>query len=348
MVRVFSLAVVGLFITTGCGPYPDPCEDDSADTGDSCETDDETTVVEQACEEFWIGDQPTFDNAGTVYGRVVAPNGSIAAVGATVALQVDGVDVWMLTQCDGEFSLQLPAGSHQISVQKGHFTANRTVEVGAGVTNNLGNLHLDTSQVKMAVISGIYDDIGSMVSDLGIPYDTFARPEDILGNTSLLTQYQVVFANCGTVATTTGQNHYTQEQFNNTRSWVEQGGTLYTSDWEYQLFEGVVPEAVTFSNNPLDGPVAQLEANVLDREIQMLLGGTKADIYFDLNGWATIEKTDAAMTLVEAKIPGRSGQSPLATRMILGSGKAIFTSFHNEEQLTEDMERILYEMILSL
>ena len=40
-----------------------------------------------------------------------------------------------------------------------------------------------------------------------------------------------------------------------------------------------------------------------------------------------------------------SGRTPFSRR---GDGKAIFTSFHNEHQITRDMEIILYEMILSL
>ncbi len=340
MYRILFLATVGVLTTTACYP-PTSDTDELTDTGGTVDT-------EPAFEVPWIGNQPDYEHYGTVTGRIVAPNGSIPAIGATAGFQVDGEDVWMLTEGNGDFALKLPPGNHDLSVLKGHFVAHQTVTIGEGLTSDLGDIHLDTSGVRLAVITGVYDDIGSMVSDLGIPYDTFSRPEDILGNAELLDQYHVVFANCGSVATTTSQNQYTTLQFSNTRDWISRGGTLYTSDWEYELFEGVVPEALNFSNSPKDGPVAQLNANVIDREIQMLLGGANADIYFDLAGWSTVESAGAAMVLVDAKIPGRTGRSPLAARMPLGDGKAIFTTFHNEEQLTEDMAGILYEMILSL
>lgn len=51
--------------------------------------------------------------------------------------------------------------------------------------------------------------------------------------------------------------------------------------------------------------------------------------------------------LVEGVVPG-FGRHPLAARAYLGSGKAFYTSFHAESQMTEDMETLLFEMILAL
>lgn len=47
-------------------------------------------------------------------------------------------------------------------------------------------------------------------------------------------------------------------------------------------------------------------------------------------------------------LPQGGGTHPLAAIHFPGGGRMIYTSFHNEQQITSDMELILYELLLSL
>ena len=87
---------------------------------------------------------------------------------------------------------------------------------------------------------------------------------------------------------------------------------------------------------------------MIDRDIQTILDATTADLLFDLSGWAVPQGIGiAGAALVEADVPGL-GLRPLAIAGPQGAGKAYYTSFHNESQMTEDMEVLLYDMILAL
>jgi hypothetical protein len=121
---------------------------------------------------------------------------------------------------------------------------------------------------------------------------------------------------------------------------------LYTSDWEWELFEAVAPDALVFGEDVLSGPDGTLQATIEDRNIQALLGRDTADITFDLPDWALAEENDTATVLVSAEFEGVS--RPLAVMAYPGEGRAAFTSFHNESQLNDDMRVVLYELILSL
>jgi hypothetical protein len=338
MYRTLSLAVI-IAISSGC-VYPVGYEDGSTDATDVFDAPDDDCVG--------IGVQPDFADAATVRGQVMSPSGTVPVRSAIVELEVDGQAVWALTMCDGAFEVQLPEGSHDLHVAKGRYTAQRSLSVDAEEMVDLGSIRLEVPDVRIAVIDGIYDDIGAMVKRAGIPYDRIGRPSDLLDDPQALAQYDVVFSNCGSLPTTTDAAHYTPEQFANTREWLEAGGTLYTSDWEYELFEGAVPEALHFADDPKVGPVSLIEANVLDRDIQTILGKQSAQLRFNLNGWAVVESSDLAHVLVEGSFSNSGGDHPLAALMPVGEGKAIFTSFHNESQITDDMEILLYEMILSL
>ena len=100
------------------------------------------------------------------------------------------------------------------------------------------------------------------------------------------------------------------------------------------------------SDAPPSSAAGSLTAQVLDRNIETLLGTDKAQISYDLSGWAVIREADQATPLVMAEVEG--GVRPLAVMHFEGEGRAVFTTFHNEAQITEDMRTILFELILAL
>ena len=95
--------------------------------------------------------------------------------------------------------------------------------------------------------------------------------------------------------------------------------------------------------------------------MQALLGGTTADIMYDLPMWVVPERIESGVeVLLRARVSvddfwtGYSGtvsDAPIAARFDFGAGRVIYTSFHNEEQTggtTLDMLKILEEIVLSL
>ncbi len=349
MNRMHALLSLALVTTAGCNPYwqelrdtgdPDPLVDTAPDTGDEP---DSATI-----ECFEVKDNPAFADSGTVFGRVMSPSGEIPVLSAIVEIVIDGEAAWMLTNCDGAFSLDLPPGQHQLGVTKGRYTAGRQIEVFAGQPLDLGDVTLDVADVKIGVISGQYDDIGALITKAGLPMEVYGRPSDLLTDPAKMAELDLIFSNCGSLATTTSVAHYSPEEVANTRAWLEAGGTLYTSDWEYELFDAVVPEGLNFNSNPKLGAVSAIEADVLDRDIQTMLGKATAELRFNLNDWVVIDSAEYAYVLAEGRVDGTGRTHPMAALMPVGSGKAIFTSFHNESQITDDMEIILYDMILGL
>jgi Carboxypeptidase regulatory-like domain len=284
---------------------------------------------------------------GLVVGTINAPSGDIPVAGAVITVTVGGVETTTLSGASGCFSLELPPGDHAISIEKGRYGADSSATTAAGYVTDLGPLALDSGDLAIAVVYGKYDDVGELIEQLGLSYTAYSTPADLYDDTDLLAQYDAVFANCGSDASTTHDGAYTSAQLSNVAAWVEAGGTLYASDWEVSLFEGVAPDAVDLADPTLDGPPdTTVQADILDRNIQALLGTATTDINFELAGWALMDGVVDATPLVTGEVEGV--ERPLAVMHSPGKGRMVFTSFHNEEQLSEAMRVILFELILAL
>lgn len=321
------------FWLIGCGAFgiyldPDRAMQDTADTAAF----DTSAPSADCADAVFFGHQPDYDATGQVVGQITSPGGSIGVGGANVTWD----DAWVVSQDGGCFSLDLPPGEHTLEVERGRYTARVEVTVVEGQRVDV-EAALE-SDVQMAVVYGQYDNVGELIGHLGVDYDGVATLEEVFERD--VDTYDAIFVNCG------GGGAGTDLQHLELRGWVEGGGTLYVSDWEWALFEGVVPEAVDFRDDPRVGEAGQLTATILDRSIAAMLGSEQASVAFDLPNWSVMDRTDKATALVEAEVDGQV--RPLAVSYPVGEGRVIFTSFHNEAQMTRDMQTILYSLILSL
>lgn len=337
MSRLALLTLVGL---SGCDFVGYGDLDSAEDTGAVASTEFD------CADASFFGSQPDFDAAGTLRGRVASPSGTVPVSGAELRVEVDGQTAWTVSAEMGCFSLDLPAGDYALVFEKGRYVATAAATVVEGEVLDLGTLALDPGELKLAVVQGQYDSVEVLITELGIPYDGFVSPADLYDDPDVLAQYDAVFANCGSELTTREGEAYDDAQIANVKAWVEAGGTLYTSDWEHSLFAGVVPDGLDWGDDVLSGPSGVITATIEDRNIQALLGSGSAEIVFDLPDWALAEGSGTANVLVSASIDGRD--RPLAVMAFPGEGRAVFTSFHNESQATQDMQVILYELILAL
>ena len=313
--------------------------DSGADSGS------EHTEIDCSAASF-LGHQPHVTDAGTVTGRVVSPSGTIPVSGATYTVDLGSETASVISAEHGCFRLDLPAGDYELDFHKGRYTAAGTASVTADTITDVGELALDQGDLKLAVVSGKYDSVGHIIDELGIDYTTFASPGELFADLDTLNGFDAVFANCGSDYTTLNGEAYSPQELANARAWVEAGGTIYTSDWEWSLFAGVAPSALVWGEDVLSGPQGTVQATIVDRNIQALLGSTSADITFDLPDWALPHAAGTSQVLVNGTFGGT--EHPLAVMAFPGDGRAVFTAFHNESQITRDMQVILYELVLAL
>lgn len=238
------MLIASLILGCGIFGYGDPPRDTAPDTATP---DTGTSDLASCVDATFFGSQPDFASAGTVVGRVASPSGHVPVSGARLSVTAEGKDAWTVSAEAGCFTLDLPPGTYTLELEKGRYTATRLATVVEGETVDLGELALDQGDLRLAVVHGKYDSVHLLIDELGIDFDTYTEPEDLFGDLELLNSYDAVFSNCGSTATTQNDAAYTPEQVANARAWVHAGGTLYTSDWEWELLlhhgRGARPDA---------------------------------------------------------------------------------------------------------
>ncbi len=295
----------------------------------------------------------------TISGVVVSPKGK-AVRSATV--EVVGNEKYnSITDTEGKFSFEVPTGEHTLKIYTGSgevFNSSKSVEVEAKTNNSIGNIELSVApQTRIAYVWGEYDNIQSIISNsLGYQIDSLSHSD--MEDINNLRKYDVIFLNCGE----SGQGRMdgyseqisTQEEMDvirqNIGDYVAEGGKIYASDYAVGY---VVPQCdsdfnyyLEFNNTlfsadilcfNLNGEVETVVANVIDKDLANIIG-EEANIIYDLGEWATIipAQNFAGNVLVEG-----DNSSVLAFSQNIGSGQILYTTFHNEANISDDMEAIL-------
>lgn len=304
---------------------------------------------------------------GSVTGQVCAPGTNDWVAGAEAFIVHDFGTSTDLTDGEGRFFLtDVPEGHWTVEVVKGSFTASFGVNVTPEETAEIALeecIGLEQDDVTIAVVTGLYDDIGHLLDYLDLTYDVYDGVDpgddavDLLRDPALLAAYDIIFFNCGmTFSWTTWQD----EVGANVAEYVRNGGSVYASDWAYFLAEAAYPAEHEFVNDDavlgdaFVGVADSVTAEVVDPAMADLLGATTAEINFDLDAWVPVLGTQGEVLLqadfdIYKGLFGTSPKSgPLATRLSDGEGTLLYTSFHNERQSTDDMATLLQEIILSL
>ena len=375
--RTFLLLFGALAMTAGCTDYElnagnDGTQTDDDDPGrpdDGDEDDDDDPPDDDPGDDTGDG-PPDFGDDGAVTGLICDPSTTAWVAGALVYISIDwdgdGVEderISTLTAADGSFTLVgVPEGIWTVVIEKGSFTASYEVVVFEGeITEIPEPVCLEAQDVKIAVITGEYDDIGSILTSMGMSFDNFEgyTVDDyvaLLTDLTTLQTYDMVFFNCD--INTSWYNDYATIR-DNLETYIHDAGRVYVSDWSYYFIELPVPDAIDFYGTDttfgtaLDGSPGDLTADVLDPNMQAMVGGTTAELNFNLNSWALAEAAGTGSTvMVQADAGLYSGgtltDAKLAIKVEYGAGRAIFTAFHNEAQATVDMGLLLREIVLTL
>jgi hypothetical protein len=214
-----------------------------------------------------------------------------------------------------------------------------------------------------------YDDLGPLLENLGRAYRYVRIRQEDLIDKALYPRYDVLFVTCGTSppswfkGQTTGAAPRPGTRFGtwdpdvaervsrNLRGFVEGGGTIYSSDFQYPLV------ARTFSELDPDagaaGPYGDeqaLNAEVVDEGLRDQLGPS-LKLTFDQRGWYPAAFLSSDMTVylrgTYKTIRGETKTAPLLVRAPIGKGAVIFTSFHNAEQNSEKEKQLLRFLVLA-
>lgn len=217
-----------------------------------------------------------------------------------------------------------------------HRTLWAIAALGLVACGNEGNL-TDFDFTNVTVTAGDFDDIGSPLNRMGVPYELAdgiistatwdpeleherlaLKVEDLLGLPGELGANQAVLVASGTRGL--GKRQYNgldpDDQLvsdpviaENLQGYVEFGGVLVVSDWAYDLVEAAWPDAVDWVNDDAEYDDAQrglsgdLTARVVNDDVADALGGDTVAIRFDFTNWAVIDSvSDRVDVLIEGDV----------------------------------------------
>jgi hypothetical protein len=320
-------------------------------------------------------DPPIQGETGSVAGRVCAPDGTTWLSAADVFVSLSGgARVATVTDGDGAYLLDgVPVGRRTVEIVKGSFSTTREVDVFAGQTTTIpeDECAIEAAHLRIAVVTGDYDRVQDVLSSIGIEdgdVDTYTSTffdtgwvQDLVGNYEVLSQYDIVFLNCGL-----GDSDFSLPPFfdndaaiANLRQFVSQGGSVYASDWAYYVVEKTWPDYIDFvgddarSDNAKVGAVGDVDAAIVDVGMAQALGQSSMELHYPLISWAVIESAATTTTVyVRGDAPLDNGTSlqdvPHTVAFRPGQGRVLFTSFHQEPGINPDMQRVLQLLIFEL
>ena len=216
------------------------------------------------------------------------------------------------------------------------------------------------SSLRLAVTPNEFDDMEKLLDSLGSGYRSTKLSLDALLDADRLDNYDVIFLTCGGVpsdwllrrprdvrngVSARPRPAIAKGLYASLRKFVGHGGTLYASDWRFQILEIAFPEFAD-SAKTFRGARQNLVAQVLDPGLKGRLGATTA-LCFDQANWfpASFKGRDITVCL-EGPIETTDGQKvtrPLMVTFPFEQGMVIFTSFHNEKQNSQtELELLRY------
>lgn len=312
-----------------------------------------------------------FEGLGHVQGRICGPDGESWVGGADVWIEQPTEVVRAMTDVEGKFALLgVSPGIHLVRVQKGSFKLEFQVEVFADRTTTLPEEEcLEQGDLRFAVVTGEYDQIERILDRMSLEYDlvpgvaTDAHVQ-FLKNGEDLAKYDILFLNCGMNRVWWDNVRDRDIIAENIRTFVRNGGSVYTSDMTYAVLEEAYPESIDFLGhddelfhpNQLLGPV-QFTADIVNDELERALGSDTVTVTYEGEGlYAAGDTVGTAIPLITGTFPRydrETGQMSnhtgvLAAREHQGAGRIIFTSFHNEAQDPTDMDPLLEALVLTL
>jgi hypothetical protein len=321
-------------------------------------------------------------STGFIIGQICAPTseGGVGepVEGARVAIVggIDGIEYEAFSQADGSFvidGIPAPQSNLQVRAERGGFvyTWDAVNVFPISQSPDGTNLTLDTGCQPLApddgrsylVVKGTFDKIEQVLGRMGLQNVDLKEgvPQNIqdrwsveaFGNYDELASYDAVFVNCGISEVDLVEGLQGSVRANLKR-YVQEGGSLYVSDWAYDLVEQVWPEKVNFLGDDLVNSSAEFgddgtySSEVMDAGLAEYVGASSVDIGFSFGSFAIVSQVaEGVQTFLKADINYRVNggvsslpDTPVTVGFQDGLGKVIFTSFHQESDTDGNTETL--------
>ena len=314
-----------------------------------------------------------------ITGRMLSPSGTSGIFEGRVWVEweQDGTTArrQSSTRYDGRYTLNgVPPGAYTVHAERGAYAGQTAVTLAAvdSVVED-ADIRVVAGAARFVVVSGYYDDIGAIVTDLGfatqpVSGNGFGSPPatwlGTVATDAYLADKTAVMLNCGLDDDFWSRTDL-EDRRTALRTYVESGHSLYISDWAYGVMEWLYPEVLDFYGEdatPGDakhGDAEQVLASIGDETLAKLVGRF-VGITYDLPAWAVmlgLEQTDGGTAPYPVDVLATGtvhvgaqefADVPLAVRVHIGEGAIVYTTFHNEAQLDPTVLSILRYMVLRL
>jgi len=283
-------------------------------------------------------------------------NGQITGAGYTINFTFDNL---LLNEANNIPASSTTAGggtgTYKYAVVSGSFDSiedllARILACGT-LTGGALDIGTECAQIELIDFSGTNPNT-ALTNVLGLPAGTYPTLTDFLKNANTaqaLALFRGVFFNCG-MSEAYINDAEVQAAL---RTYVQNGGNLYASDWAYDYIEKTWPDAIDFyGDDTVDGdakdgntnssqPVNVTNENLLTwLRAEGLVGAadTTFNVNFNLGGWVVMV-TAGNQILTATSLPNGVGgiipytpatPIPVTVDFKDGSGCAFYTSYHNE------------------
>jgi hypothetical protein len=278
---------------------------------------------------------------GDVTGLITAADMTTPIPGVTVA-PWGFTGPTAVTNQQGRYVITgLPIGPRTLLATRGHFAGKVPIDVlGNVLTEQPPGVLLPSG--KLAYIPGSFDSIEKVVRDrLRNPIDQIAVAD--LANPAVTSEYAMIFLNCGLDASRASD----PATIANLRAYIDAGGIIYASDYAMSYAQALFP--ADFISVAANGDTQTASAQVTNPDLLAFVGKPDAQIYYKLGAWYTLQQlsANAQILLTGTYTAGGVTESgrPLAVVINSGAGRLVYTTFHNNDAVTDDQLKVLYYFI---
>ncbi len=342
-----------------------------------------SVVLVAACSDYGVTIEPDYTRPtypGSIAGRVCDPNGTQWLADATVYVNVadeNGVIVDVrtaYTDKNGDWLIAdlAPDVEYTVYIQHGdEIVDTELVFVANGEDVRLPDPScFDPLELSIAIVTGDYDDIDTVLESMGfanyrvVDGTSEALLTEFLTDADQLGGYDIVFFNGGHVEEGIfydydPTNPTPDQVVSNLRAYVAGGGSVYASDWSYDVIEIGWPDAIDFlgDDNARDaaqlGEYALVDAKVTDEALAEFLGKNEIEIEYDLPVWPPIESVEPYVSVhLTGNVEYRQGELdyqlpsvPLLVSFSGGEGRVGFATFRVVANHTSDTVNVLQYML---
>lgn len=329
-------------------------------------------------------DDPVVVDDGAIIGRVCDPSGRTWLADAQAYINIaddNGIiyDTAMAySDVDGYWQINDLPGEREytVYVQFGpDILEQQTVWVGSGETIQLDEPDcFDPLSIDVAVITGDYDDFNLVLNQMGFANYVLIDGLDgttlnaFLDDPGELTKYDIIFFNGGFVEdgviydSLDATNTAPAQRIQNIVDYVEAGGSVYASDWAYDVVELGWPDKADFvgadeiRDDAQKGDYDNVDASVSDSSLAEFIGSEYLEVTYDLPVWPPVESVaDSVSVHLIGNIPYSDGLSnytltavPMMYSFNAGNGRVVFSTFRVARNASDEIVATLQYMMYNL